>query len=463
MIKKLLYIIPILLLLAMSPGGRGGADQPDFPLIYIDEGCAGTHVGSLANPYDDLNDINWTTGGDNSIFDYLADDPSASPTVHLMKDDSWRRAFVPGCDGTATYPIIITSYGDGAMPIIDADTIGDPAITLSVDYITVKNLDLTADDNHTLLFLGSNHCIVQDCDIHDSGWAACVVKDDGEVTTDSNQILNNNIYDAPHENIYLSNNTAINGVTNTLIQGNTIYDAGDEHIQNTFGASGTAAPSGTIIRGNTIYGTCTDIGQMHLSGDVLVERNNITGSAGDYGGIFIEDSDGAIIRYNLIYDIEFNTATVTAGINFRDTAQNTSVYNNTVYAITNIGAGDGIGIHCANGGTGAAIVNNCVQGCDDQMMWYPATPPALADYNCVNGTCSDTGTNAITVDPLMTDPGSDDFTLNPHSPCVNAGTDVGLTEDYQGLKIRHAPDIGAHENQASAIFLSMIRFITGGK
>jgi len=66
-------------------------------------------------------------------------------------------------------------------------------------------------------------------------------------------------------------------------------------------------------------------------------------------------------------------------------------------------------------------------------------------------------------DPLMTDPSNDDFTLNPHSPCINAGTDVGLTEDYRGLKIRHAPDIGAYENQANAIFFAMLRFIRGGK
>jgi len=103
-----------------------GADQPDFPNIYIDEGCVGTKVGSQANPYDDLSDINWTTGGDNSIFDYLAGSPSQSPTIHLNKGDTWREQLTIGCSGTVTYPIIITSYGTGADPIINGANLLTP-------------------------------------------------------------------------------------------------------------------------------------------------------------------------------------------------------------------------------------------------------------------------------------------------------------------------------------------------
>jgi len=52
----------------------------------------------------------------------------------------------------------------------------------------------------------------------------------------------------------------------------------------------------------------------------------------------------------------------------------------------------------------------------------------------------------------MIDPANGDFRLNPHSPCINAGTAVGFLIDFLGLMIRHAPDIGAHENQSNAIF-----------
>jgi hypothetical protein len=67
-------------------------------------------------------------------------------------------------------------------------------------------------------------------------------------------------------------------------------------------------------------------------------------------------------------------------------------------------------------------------------------------------------------DPLMVSPTTGDFTLQVTSPCINAGTNVGLTEDYAGnplgdiiraiifqplrltiRPIRDMPDIGAYE------------------
>jgi len=76
-------------------------------------------------------------------------------------------------------------------------------------------------------------------------------------------------------------------------------------------------------------------------------------------------------------------------------------------------------------------------------------------YNCFqdaaksgSGTYTDTGTLWST-DPLMTDPGSDDFTLQSGSPCINRGAHVGLFVNFLGLPvpIGHQPDIGAYEHK----------------
>jgi hypothetical protein len=40
-----------------------------------------------------------------------------------------------------------------------------------------------------------------------------------------------------------------------------------------------------------------------------------------------------------------------------------------------------------------------------------------------------------------------DYRLNPASPAINAGKDVGLTTDFLGKPIRGLPDIGAYEYQ----------------
>ena len=138
--KRWILGIALVALLSVGFYPGGGADQPDFPLIYIDEGCAGTHVGSQENPYDDLSDINWTTGGDNSIFDYLAGSPSQSPTIYLNKGDEWREQLTVDCSGTATYPIVLDSYGSGAGPIIngaDLITPGSSWSNVESQYVSV--------------------------------------------------------------------------------------------------------------------------------------------------------------------------------------------------------------------------------------------------------------------------------------------------------------------------------------
>ena len=138
--KRILLLSLLIFCLGLSFNfpGVGGGDQPDFPNVYIDEGCAGTKVGSQANPYDDLSDINWTTGGDNSIFDYLAGAPAASPTIHLKRGDTWAEQMTVGCSGTATYPIVVTAYGTGANPIITGGTYA--VLITDFNYITFNQI-----------------------------------------------------------------------------------------------------------------------------------------------------------------------------------------------------------------------------------------------------------------------------------------------------------------------------------
>ena len=121
MMKKFIGLFIVLCLLNLFSGisiSGGGADTAEFPDIYIDEGVGGTHVGSIANPYDDLSDINWTTGGDNSIFDWYAGAEDASVTINLLEGDTWREKMTIGASGSATYPIIIRGYGDDVDPKI---------------------------------------------------------------------------------------------------------------------------------------------------------------------------------------------------------------------------------------------------------------------------------------------------------------------------------------------------------
>ncbi|MBW2106349.1 MAG: right-handed parallel beta-helix repeat-containing protein [Deltaproteobacteria bacterium] len=111
--KKIIYLFAIIALLAMSPGG--GADQANFPDIYIDGATGGD--GSLASPLTDFASINWTTGGDNSVYDAVA--AGKDVTINLKKGVTWREQMTVDTSGSVAHPVTIQAYGEGANPIID--------------------------------------------------------------------------------------------------------------------------------------------------------------------------------------------------------------------------------------------------------------------------------------------------------------------------------------------------------
>jgi hypothetical protein len=76
-----------------------------------------------------------------------------------------------------------------------------------------------------------------------------------------------------------------------------------------------------------------------------------------------------------------------------------------------------------------------------------------AGTNYVNGTGAGSlfqfnglNSNAVTTDPLFTNPGSFDFTLQATSPAKNAGTPIGISTDFAGVsRSLSAPTMGAYE------------------
>ena len=83
-------------------------------------------------------------------------------------------------------------------------------------------------------------------------------------------------------------------------------------------------------------------------------------------------------------------------------------------------------------------------------------PKNFTDYK----TATSNDANSIILDPLMTDPDNDDFTLTSTSPAINAGVSVGLVLDYAGntVPFETLPDIGAYEYQLSTSTGYEVRF-----
>jgi hypothetical protein len=85
----------------------------------------------------------------------------------------------------------------------------------------------------------------------------------------------------------------------------------------------------------------------------------------------------------------------------------------------------------------------------DYNIYYRSSGTTYWKYGATNYSFSNWKTNSgqdahsVNEDPLFVS--SSDFHLQAASPCINAGTDVGLTTDYAGNSIVGNHDIGAYE------------------
>jgi len=73
----------------------------------------------------------------------------------------------------------------------------------------------------------------------------------------------------------------------------------------------------------------------------------------------------------------------------------------------------------------------------------------ISEFNSENGNDDDVVNNNIQIEPLFKDPDSGNLALQSCSPCIDAGIDVNLTQDFSGSPIPkgESVDIGAFEYQ----------------
>lgn len=71
----------------------------------------------------------------------------------------------------------------------------------------------------------------------------------------------------------------------------------------------------------------------------------------------------------------------------------------------------------------------------------------VEEFNAMNGHNGDVVRNNLEDDPLFVDIMNDNFDIHYSSPAIDAGLDVGLSEDFAGTLIPKGPavDIGVFE------------------
>ena len=395
--------------------------------------------------------------------------------------------------------ITFGAYGTGAKPILINASGSYSTIygySSSVQYIHIDNLELRGDtgvagtgginfsqDDGGHIWIsdcdintfGSNVSgisfskidtyIIEDCTIVDAPHIGIYIKGSELYKICDGLIQNNDVSGSGNsDNISFHDDSSTNNIGNNhIVQDNKFYDGAEDGIDTGF----TGTVTGLVFRGNETYNN-GNIG-ISVNGSGAIVEQNYVHDEGKKGIYVSQNASDCEIRYNIVDNCTeccFSTAT-SAG-----TPTNINIYNN-IFKEGALDTRSIITISSQSTPDGLEFKNNIILAEVQHGVWYvgtntPTNTNSVWNNNCFYDSGGDTtfftvdetdynftdwkstwtqDANSIFTDPLMTDPANDNFKLNPHSPCVNAGTDVSLTEDYEGNAVPQgsAPDIGAYE------------------
>ena len=500
--------------------------------IYIDSGADPGGDDSYGSPYDAVGDINWTTGGANSIYDWIA--AAHDVFINFAGGGSYTSGLAVQGSGVEGHPITVQPYGSGDKPsfskatspvvnlyqrsYVDLDeleiNIGDDDdkgfSATQVHHINLTNSNFPAGTGDGVLFQAANdtdthHINILGCTFDQIiGPAITFLMQEGAVggggeegTCRQIRAANNRItncysginfidldewvrindcspYDIDIDNNYMHTmsrwwiriDTGVREGYTNLIRKNKCYDSSTvaESDVNAFQLNWvrdliiednyldgciTTSPDGSGIIIDWAYFT-----NDCLSDNCTVRRNRVTGCLSDWAGkgISIWKGTNCKVHNNLCWN---------NGINYKIAqAESTgnAFYNNVGYAATRYNAEVGglspastwknnifhtapYGMHIAADSTMPTEENNCFyknSTADKFLVGTGNQTPHATD---------------ILADPKMVNPAYNKYKLRKGSPCINAGVDVGLTEDYDKRPVFYSgtPDIGAYEYEKRSI------------
>jgi hypothetical protein len=361
---------------------------------------------------------------------------------------------------------------------IEASSTSDIMDINGNDYLIFDGLKVMYSNGRSFDCRFGGNITIQNCTIQDSYDRAAIIGNGGTDYTFNNctisgTLTSDSIYGWEPDNVTIKNCafTDVSGANSDHVQ---LYNGNNATIQNnSFSMEGTDSGKGNVIliswttalieynetsHGN--YGFDVNGSGITVQYNHCHDHTGESWSSGVYSGQDVDIHSGLTVRYNIIHDC-------TMGMYFWNTSNhartNHNFYNNTIYNCTSRGFQSGSNsisgafknniiwcptathaVRVNNPGTWDSDYNNLGPEGTDFIHWDDVTGyDTLSSFQ--SGESQDA--NSISNDPSFTDEANDDFTLQEGSPCINAGVDVGLTEDYAGNPIVGTPDIGAYEKQ----------------
>jgi len=352
--------------------------------------------------------------------------------------------------GSAGNVITWASYGVGNAPIIQGTASGAYGIVAptGVHHLLIQDFHVIDNTNLKLLAIAGHDITVEDCEADSASTAAIWV---GGAAADvyNVTITRCTAHNGAQGGIHVYH-SEIGGPTDIIIQDCTCYSNGSTNLHHGIYIKFCER---VTIRRNVCYSNYWYGIKLGAGANNSIAEDNLCYSNEDGIAWNADDSPGTgnTIRYNICYENDVNNILISG------TPTDGFIYNNTLVNST----GRGFNLYT---GTGMIIKNNVFY--QDPTV-HNACPVSLGvgitpanntfDYNClwfgastgvvkIDGVDhtftqwqAETGSpdaHGIHADPLLNDVATQNFHLLAASPCINAGVNVGLTEDFEGNPIR---------------------------
>jgi len=421
----------------------------------------------------------WTDNGGNV---WYSDEPSTDPiTVWLDGISYWEAASAGAVNSTDRW------YYDGGARRVYVYATSDPstfysasgveaparsdAVDCNKNYVRLENLHLKYGLNYTLrIHTGADSCEAVNLTIDGSGNYAAFQLNGTDNCTVDNCTINGDAKPDQNNALYLDWGTS-NTVKNSTIRNgshvavfirrnvSTIFEYNEVYCESEFGRTiavqrDDSVGSGNIVRYNYFYDSQSDdtphgdSGPQWTGQDEEVYYNIFSGTQS--WALQVYNSSGPTKNntfYNNIFygfddqGIRINLTTVSGAIN--------NIFKNNIFLGNDSTNHYQVSFKRNNDVYNAIFINNFI---------YDSTTSSTVEIEGVARSVDYMETNYpslwsdnLVADPQFVDAANDNFHLQYGSPCIDAGTDVGLTQDYAGNTVPAgwAVDIGAYEYTGS--------------
>jgi parallel beta-helix repeat protein len=472
------FLIPLTIFLAFASSALATT-------YYVDNSCSNNGNGqgqSCATSPGGVGPFNSLANAQSHLSGNQSDN-----NLLLKRGQTFSGQFTVGAYGTEGRPFTIGAYGGGENPIISG---GGSCIWIqNYSYIVIDGITVIGATNQWqagIYVLGptAGRITIQNCTVHDCTYGGIFIAG----ASSYNVIRNNIVYNCPNYN-----GIAIQGSGNSSrsvgneIYGNNCYANStglytiwmdrsvvyNNQFHDNAGTSeeygiGVLSSSNNFFYGNNIYAN-HNMGVQYYgdspwgacNGNLFYQNwihDQLEGNG--FGMNISSRGSGQWAANNLIYYNIFSGNKVGIAADSDDSQSGGTIYNNIFYGHSSYG------IWYQYGNQGFPIKNNIFSentSCDiyapssnilthSNNAYYRAAGGNRVLFNGITYTLatlkSGFEASALVANPKLSS--SSDFRLLSDSPCINAGTNVGLTQDYEGKAISGLPDIGAYEYTTDA-------------